>query len=561
MRPRRRRPRRPPPPRRRPLTGPRRDDPAAASSAASAAAPSQPRPAPAPAPAQTAAPFAATPQAGRSSGAGCPAPAPAPGPPSAPAGPRALAQPAGQARAAGGQPIGAGRRRTHRDTASSQPWNVSTAQPPQAAPAGAAQAPSTSNPQLPSRDICPLCGGPLHSEQEWCLRCGAAARTRLAAAPNWRGPAIALAVIVAISLGVLAASLVKLAGGSGSSTTVTTAAAVIAPGHHGRGRDHLLHGRRREHLEHHRRCDHHADHSHDARDATTLTSRTRSTAPSPPGAGRHRAGQGTGAETEGADRTGDSRKAGRLGQVSPPRRAGVAPRGYTVPQMAELFPAVSVEADVAVVGAGAAGLYAALCAAREHASVVLVSATPLAQTASYWAQGGLAAALAEDDSYELHLRDTEAAGRTMVRRSAAEVLVREAPECVRDLQGLGRALRRRPLRAAGARARGRALGPPRGARRGQRHGPARRAPALGTRGRGADDLGPGGSSRTGALERAGGLPGPGLRGRPGDRGAGGDHRHRRGGGAVVADDQPARVPGRRACCSPTARAPRSPTSS
>ena len=105
--------------------------------------------------------------------------------------------------------------------------------------------------------------------------------------------------------------------------------------------------------------------------------------------------------------------------------------------MAELFPAVSVEADVAVVGAGAAGLYAALCAAREHASVVLVSATPLAQTASYWAQGGLAAALAEDDSYELHLRDTEAAGRMMVRRSAAEVLVHEAPECVRDLQALG----------------------------------------------------------------------------------------------------------------------------
>ena len=95
------------------------------------------------------------------------------------------------------------------------------------------------------------------------------------------------------------------------------------------------------------------------------------------------------------------------------------------------------EADVAVVGAGAAGLYAALCAAREHANVVLVSATPLAQTASYWAQGGLAAALAADDSFELHLRDTELAGRALVRRSAAEILVREAPDCVRDLQALG----------------------------------------------------------------------------------------------------------------------------
>jgi L-aspartate oxidase len=95
------------------------------------------------------------------------------------------------------------------------------------------------------------------------------------------------------------------------------------------------------------------------------------------------------------------------------------------------------EADVAVVGAGAAGLYAALCAARRGAEVVLISATPLAQTASYWAQGGLAAALAADDSVELHLQDTEAAGRELVRRSAAEVLVTEAPECVRDLLGLG----------------------------------------------------------------------------------------------------------------------------
>jgi L-aspartate oxidase len=99
--------------------------------------------------------------------------------------------------------------------------------------------------------------------------------------------------------------------------------------------------------------------------------------------------------------------------------------------------AVSHEADVAVVGAGAAGLYAALCAARDGASVVLISATPLAQTASYWAQGGLAAALAEDDSVELHLRDTELAGRGLVRRSAAEILAREAPGCVQDLQALG----------------------------------------------------------------------------------------------------------------------------
>jgi L-aspartate oxidase len=93
--------------------------------------------------------------------------------------------------------------------------------------------------------------------------------------------------------------------------------------------------------------------------------------------------------------------------------------------------------DVCVVGAGAAGLYASLCAAREGASVVLLSAMPLAQTASYWAQGGLAAALAADDTPELHLADTERAGRGAVRRSAAQALVAEAPDCVRDLQALG----------------------------------------------------------------------------------------------------------------------------
>jgi L-aspartate oxidase len=94
-------------------------------------------------------------------------------------------------------------------------------------------------------------------------------------------------------------------------------------------------------------------------------------------------------------------------------------------------------ADVAVVGAGAAGLFAALCAANAGARVALVSATPLAQTASYWAQGGIAAALAADDSPRLHQDDTERAGRSLTRASAAEVLTTEAPERLRDLERLG----------------------------------------------------------------------------------------------------------------------------
>jgi len=97
-------------------------------------------------------------------------------------------------------------------------------------------------------------------------------------------------------------------------------------------------------------------------------------------------------------------------------------------------------ATVTVVGAGAAGLYTALCAARAEragARVILVSATPLAETSSYWAQGGLAAALAEDDSSERHLQDTIRAGRGAVKESAARILCEEAPRAVEDLMRLG----------------------------------------------------------------------------------------------------------------------------
>jgi L-aspartate oxidase len=89
------------------------------------------------------------------------------------------------------------------------------------------------------------------------------------------------------------------------------------------------------------------------------------------------------------------------------------------------------------VGAGAAGIYAALVAAAEGAQVTLVSRSPLAQTASYWAQGGIAAALAADDSPARHSEDTLAAGRDLARASAVHVLCEESPASVRDLQNLG----------------------------------------------------------------------------------------------------------------------------
>jgi L-aspartate oxidase len=102
-----------------------------------------------------------------------------------------------------------------------------------------------------------------------------------------------------------------------------------------------------------------------------------------------------------------------------------------------ILPPVIEPADVAVVGAGAAGLYTALVAAGGGARVVLVSSSPLAQSASYWAQGGLAAALDPDDTVDLHLADTVAAGRGATDQRMAEILCAEAPERVRELERLG----------------------------------------------------------------------------------------------------------------------------
>jgi L-aspartate oxidase len=101
----------------------------------------------------------------------------------------------------------------------------------------------------------------------------------------------------------------------------------------------------------------------------------------------------------------------------------------------------SAQTDVAVVGAGAAGLYVALRAADAGADVALVSRKRLAETvsesASYWAQGGLAAALAPDDSPERHAGDTLDAGRGLCRTAAVSTLADEAPQAVAELVEMG----------------------------------------------------------------------------------------------------------------------------
>ncbi len=67
----------------------------------------------------------------------------------------------------------------------------------------------------------------------------------------------------------------------------------------------------------------------------------------------------------------------------------------------------------------------------------MISRTPLSQSASFWAQGGLAAALEPGDSPAQHAADTIAAGRGLCRPSAVQALVEEAPDAVRELRERG----------------------------------------------------------------------------------------------------------------------------
>ena len=89
--------------------------------------------------------------------------------------------------------------------------------------------------------------------------------------------------------------------------------------------------------------------------------------------------------------------------------------------------------DVAVVGGGAAGMWTAIRAAEEGARVCLISRKPLAESASFRAQGGLAAALEAGDSPEQHAVDTLAAGRGLCDPTTVRVLTEEAPGAVEEL--------------------------------------------------------------------------------------------------------------------------------
>src|SRR6187455_3601117 len=89
-----------------------------------------------------------------------------------------------------------------------------------------------------------------------------------------------------------------------------------------------------------------------------------------------------------------------------------------------------------VVGSGIAGLHTAWRASQTD-DVLVVTKRTLFDSATAYAQGGIAAALGAGDSPELHRKDTLAAGAALCDAAAVEVLVEEGPARVRELQTAG----------------------------------------------------------------------------------------------------------------------------
>jgi succinate dehydrogenase / fumarate reductase, flavoprotein subunit len=102
--------------------------------------------------------------------------------------------------------------------------------------------------------------------------------------------------------------------------------------------------------------------------------------------------------------------------------------------------AITVDTDVLVIGSGAAGMYAAIEAARGGAAVLLADRSLIGRGgATVMAQMTVAVALGEEtpDDWQHHFDDTIAAGRGLCDEELSRLLCEEAPDCIRELDRWG----------------------------------------------------------------------------------------------------------------------------
>jgi L-aspartate oxidase len=97
---------------------------------------------------------------------------------------------------------------------------------------------------------------------------------------------------------------------------------------------------------------------------------------------------------------------------------------------------MKIDVDVLVLGSGIAGLSYAL-KASDYGRVALITKKSDTESNTNYAQGGIASVTSEDDSYDLHIRDTHVAGAWLCHEDSVEILVKEGPKRIRELIDFG----------------------------------------------------------------------------------------------------------------------------
>lgn len=97
---------------------------------------------------------------------------------------------------------------------------------------------------------------------------------------------------------------------------------------------------------------------------------------------------------------------------------------------------VRIQTDFLVIGGGLAGLRAALLLAKS-AKVVLLSKRPIQESATAYAQGGIASVMSTHDSFNAHVQDTLEAGAGLCHRDVVESIVTDGPKAIETLTALG----------------------------------------------------------------------------------------------------------------------------
>jgi len=97
---------------------------------------------------------------------------------------------------------------------------------------------------------------------------------------------------------------------------------------------------------------------------------------------------------------------------------------------------LETKSDFLIIGSGIAGLTFALKAASSG-SVALVTKRGLSESATYYAQGGIASVISAEDTFDAHIKDTLYAGAGLCDRDIAELVVRDGPARIQDLIALG----------------------------------------------------------------------------------------------------------------------------